>query len=65
MTTAEATRELEAARRELAAARARFESEPNDMTFGWVNRANIHYEDMVAVAQEWAVPDCPDEGAWS
>ena len=65
MTTGEASRELEAARRTLSAARARFESEPSDMTFEWVTRADVHYADMVAVAQEWAVPDCPDEEAGS
>ncbi|HEY6654769.1 MAG TPA: hypothetical protein VI028_11625 [Solirubrobacterales bacterium] len=64
MTTAQATRELEAARRALAAARSRFESEPSDLAGEWVRRAQIHYEDMVAVAQEWAVLGCPDED-WS
>jgi hypothetical protein len=64
VTTGQATRELEAARRELAAARSRFESEPSDLAAEWVRSAQIHYEDMVAVAQEWAIPDCPDED-WS
>jgi hypothetical protein len=64
VTTGQATRELEAARRELAAARSRFESEPSDVAGEWVRSAQIHYEDMVAVAQEWAIPDCPDED-WS
>jgi hypothetical protein len=65
VTTAEATRELEAARRKLAAARAKFESEPSDLTFEWVSRAHIHYEDVVAVAQEWSDPDLPDEEVWT
>lgn len=65
MTTAQATRELEAARRELAAARSRFESEPSDLACEWVRSAQIHYEDLVAVAQEWAAPNCPEEEAWS
>ena len=64
MTAAQATRELEAARRELAAARSRFESDPSDLATEWVRIAQILYEDMVAVAQEWAVPDCPEED-WS
>jgi hypothetical protein len=61
---AQATRELDAARRELDAARSRFESEPSDLASEWVRSAQIHYEDMVAVAQEWAIPECPDED-WS
>ena len=65
MIAAQTTRELEAARRELAEARSRFESGPSDLTSEWVRSAQIHYEDMVAVAQEWAIPDCPDEEDWS
>jgi hypothetical protein len=65
VTPAEATRELEMARCELAAARSRFEYESNDVTSEWVRRAQIHYEDMVALAQEWEVPDCPGEEAWT
>ena len=64
MTAAQATRELEAARRELAAARSRFESDPSDLACEWVRGAQIHYQDMVAVAQEWANPACPEED-WS
>jgi hypothetical protein len=64
VTAAQATVELEEARRELAAARARFESDPSDLASEWARSAQIRYEDMVAVAQEWAVPDCPDED-WS
>lgn len=64
MTAAQASEELEVARRELAAARSRFESDPSDLASEWVRSAQIQYEDMVAVAQEWAIPDCPDED-WS
>jgi hypothetical protein len=64
VTAAQATVELEAARRELAAARSSFESDPGDPATEWVRSAQIHYEDIVAVAQEWAIPDCP-EGDWS
>ena len=65
MIAAQATRELDAARRELAAARSRFEFEPSDLACEWVRNAQIHYDDMVAVAPEWAIPDCPDEEDWS
>jgi hypothetical protein len=65
VTTSQATRELEAARHELATARSRFESEPSDLACEWVHRAQIHYEDVVAVAQEWAIPDWPDGKDWS
>jgi hypothetical protein len=61
VTAAQATVELEAAQRELAAARSRFESDPSDLATEWVRSAQIHYEDMVAIAQEWAIPDCPAE----
>jgi len=64
VTAAQATVELEVAQRELAAARSRFESDPSDQATEWVRSAQIHYEDMVAVAQEWAIPDWP-EGDWS
>ncbi len=64
MTAAQATEEVEAARRELAAARSRFESDPCDLASEWVRSAQIHYEDTVAVAQEWAVAGCPVED-WS
>jgi hypothetical protein len=64
VTAAQATGELEAAWQELAAARSRFESEPSDLASEWVRSAQIHYEDVVAVAQEWAIPGCP-EADWS
>jgi hypothetical protein len=64
VTAAQATEGLEVARRELAVARSRFESDPSDLASEWVRSAQIQYEDMVAVAQEWAIPDCPDED-WS
>jgi hypothetical protein len=65
VTAAQATEELEAARRELAMARSRFESEPSDLAIEWVRSAQIHYEDTVSVAQEWAIPGWPDEEDWS
>jgi hypothetical protein len=65
VTTAEASRELQAARRELAAARLRFGSQPSDQARRWVRRAQIHLEDTAAVAQKWIVPNCPDEEVWS
>jgi hypothetical protein len=64
VTAAQATVELEAAWRELAWARSRFESDPSEPACEWVRSAQIHYEDMVAVAQEWAIPGCPEED-WS
>jgi len=64
VTAAQATRELEDARAELTAARSRFESDPSDLASERVRSAQIHYEDTVALAQEWAIPDCPDED-WS
>lgn len=59
MTQAQAAARLEAATQEYAVARLAFERLGDDLTAEAAREAGIRYENAVAVAQEWAVPDCP------
>lgn len=45
---------------ELYAARVEFQADANDFHAEWVRQAHVRYDDAIAVAQEWMVPNCPE-----
>lgn len=57
--TADAEANLETARRELIAARKAFEDRPHDLSREGVVKAEVAYEDAVAIASEWIVDAQP------